>query len=155
MSAVGTPPCEGRVSPFKQGMRRVLLEVHAPGLEPVESVRVSGNTAELGEWNVNRSKLLTKREGSVSSLQNQLGSCNVSSPSVSFFPPSSLLLLRVPPPPSCPFVPPPSLLCQSCRHMVHGAAPGRQDRRVPLSGGPDPPGGGEGGAEDHSQGSLH
>ena len=65
MSAAGTPTCEGRVSPLKQGTRRVLLEVHAPGLGPAESVRVSGNTAELGEWNVHRSKPLTKREGSV------------------------------------------------------------------------------------------
>ena len=44
-------------------LRRVLLELHAPGLREEESVRVSGSTAELGEWHVHRSKPLTKRDG--------------------------------------------------------------------------------------------
>lgn len=39
------------------------LEVHVPGLREGESVRVSGNIAELGEWNVHRSKPLSKRDG--------------------------------------------------------------------------------------------
>ena len=43
--------------------RRVLLELHAPGLSKEDSVRVSGSVPELGEWNVHRSKPLCKREG--------------------------------------------------------------------------------------------
>lgn len=43
--------------------KRVRLEVHVPGLREGESVRVSGNVAELGEWNVHRSKPLSKRDG--------------------------------------------------------------------------------------------
>lgn len=45
----------------KEASRRVLLELHAPDLREGESVRVSGSTVDLGEWNVHRSKPLTKR----------------------------------------------------------------------------------------------
>ena len=48
---------------LKDESRKVLLEVHAPGLGKGDSVRVSGNTAELGEWSVHRSKPLSKRDG--------------------------------------------------------------------------------------------
>ena len=62
-------------SPVMADLRRVLLELHAPSLGKGESVRVSGNTPELGKWNVHRGKPLTKREGLATACCFQSFSC--------------------------------------------------------------------------------
>ena len=62
-------------SPVMADVRRVLLELHAPSLGKGESVRVSGNTPELGKWNVHCSKPLTKREGLAAACCFQSFSC--------------------------------------------------------------------------------
>lgn len=55
-----TPPGCKQITEME---KRVRLEVHVPSLREGESVRVSGNIAELGEWNVHRSKPLSKKDG--------------------------------------------------------------------------------------------
>lgn len=44
-------------------MQRTMFEVRVPGLKSKEEVRISGNVPSLGEWDLQRSIVLSRRDG--------------------------------------------------------------------------------------------